>query len=354
MVLLHGASTLLYDEIRLTPEQLLKKQARMSPYEPRVSVLIVTYNHLHFVEAAIESARDQKCDFTFEILIADDGSADGTCLILERYRAANDPRLRFLLSEQNPGDYGNGLFIAALAQCRGEYVAWLDGDDYWTDEKKLQTMVSYLDGHPELSGAFHAAAIVSLPEARQRILRPPEIKSVYLFDDLVFSNIVLSSTTVYRMSGFPSLEPYRDILCLDWVLHLLQARRSGIGYVDEVMAAYRIHDQGVWSRLPPVRQQEEILAFVERIPELFDYDTPAYRRRLAREWSRLAFAEKSLHRDDQARMAAKKALLNDRGSLVNLLRLAAAFALPAPLLRLLRRIGGGVGRRLRRWKILSV
>ena len=123
-------------------------------------------------------------------------------------------------------------------------MAWLDGDDYWIDEEKLQTMVSYLDQNPELSGAFHAAAVVSLPDAPPRVLRPPEIRSVYRFDDLLWSNIVPSSTTVYRMAGFPSLETYRDILCLDWVLHLLQARRGGIGYVDEVMAAYRIHDQG--------------------------------------------------------------------------------------------------------------
>jgi glycosyltransferase involved in cell wall biosynthesis len=336
----------------------------------KATVLVVTFNHAAFIEAAIDSALAQECDFPFEVLVADDFSTDGTRAVLERYRDSNDPRLRFFLPDRNLGGSGNGLFIAALHECRGEYVAWLDGDDYWTSKSKLQTMVRFLDERPELRGAFHPVEVIGDNEqtgmsalhgahGAQTFLSAPSIyppralKNVYRFEDLLWSNAVPSSGVVYRRSTLPALEPYADVLCLDWVLHLLQARDGGIGCVDRVMGVYRVHDRGVWSRLPAVRQQEEILAFAERIPELFDYEPPEYRRRLAREWSRLAFAEKSLHRDAEARTAAKRALLHGRRSPVNLLRLAAAFTLPAPLLRLLRRMGGGVGRRLRRWRVPS-
>jgi glycosyltransferase involved in cell wall biosynthesis len=322
-----------------------------SSYSVKATVLIVTYNHESFVEKAIESARAQQCDFPFEILVADDCSTDGTRAILNRYRASGDPRIRFFLPDQNLGSFGNHLFIAALAQCRGEYVAWLDGDDYWTDDAKLQTMVRYLDERPQLNGAFHPVAVHgSGSDGAPTFVSPPEVKLVYRFDDLLWSNVVPSSAIVYRRSTLPSLEPYADVLCLDWVLHLLQARSGGIGYVDRVMGVYRVHDAGVWSSLPAVRRMEELTGFMDRAPELFQYDSRPYRRRMARQWAELALAERAAHRGAEAREAARNAWRNDRHSMVALLTLGIAFTFPAPLLRLFRRVSGGIGRRLRRWR----
>ena len=78
-------------------------------------------------------------------------------------------------------------------------------------------------------------------------------KSVYGFDDLLWSNFVPSSAVVYRRAAIPSLAPYADIVMLDWVLHLFAARNGGMGYVDRVMAVYRVHAGGVWSRLSPLQ-----------------------------------------------------------------------------------------------------
>jgi glycosyltransferase involved in cell wall biosynthesis len=317
---------------------------------PKATILIVTYNHEAFIEKAIDSALSQRCGFAFDLLIADDGSTDGTRAILERYRASGDPRLRFFLPEQRLGNYGNRLFIAALAECRGDYMAWLDGDDYWTDDAKLQTMVDALDRNPEWSAAFHPVDVVrSGSDTPAPLAAPPAKKRAYGFEDLLWSNFIPSSAVVYRRSSIPPLEPYAGVLTLDWVMHLFGARNGGIGYVDRIMGVYRVHDAGVWSGLPRLERMEEITAFQDRIPELFGYDTRRYRNRMARAWADLAVAERAVHRRDEARDAARHALRNARFSTRVLLMLAVAFTFPSPFLDLFRRITGGIGRRVRRW-----
>jgi glycosyltransferase involved in cell wall biosynthesis len=316
----------------------------------KATVLVVTFNHAAFIEAAIDSALAQECDFPFEVLVADDCSTDGTRAVLERYQASNDPRLRFFLPERNLGGLGNGLFIAALRECRGEYVAWLDGDDYWTSHSKLQTMVRFLDERPELRGAFHPVAVVDEKEqtgmSAPSVYPPRSVKDVYRFEDLLWSNAVPSSGIVYRRATLPALEPYAGVLCLDWVLHLLQARSGGIGYVDRVMGVYRVHDKGVWSSLPAMRRMEELTSFMDRVPALFAYDNVSYRRRMGSEWASLALAERSFRRNEEARQAARNALRGDRRSLRALLTLAVAFAFPAPLLKIARRVSGRMRRYL--------
>jgi glycosyltransferase involved in cell wall biosynthesis len=280
--------------------------------------------------------------------VADDASTDGTRAILERYRASGDPRLRFFLPGQSLGNSGNGLFIAALAQCDTEYMAWLDGDDYWTDDQKLQTMIDALDRNREWSAAFHPVIARRDGSQEETPFLPPVKKSVYRFEDLLWTNFIPSSGVVYRRASIPPLEPYFDVLTLDWVLHLFGARDGGIGYVDGMMAVYRVHDAGVWSGLPQLRRIEEITAFQDRIPALFGYETPRFRNRMARKWADLAVAERAAHRRSEAHDAARHAMQRAPFSFRVLVILAVAFTFPTRLLPFFRRVTAGIGRRIHR------
>jgi glycosyltransferase involved in cell wall biosynthesis len=93
------------------------------------SVLIDTYNHERFIEQAIASVLEQ--DFPVserEILVVDDGSTDRTAEIVRKF----EPRVR-LLQKENGGQAS--AFNAAIPECKGEIVAFLDGDDWWTPNK---------------------------------------------------------------------------------------------------------------------------------------------------------------------------------------------------------------------------
>jgi glycosyltransferase involved in cell wall biosynthesis len=114
-----------------------------------IAVCIATYNQQSFIAQCIESVLSQQCDEPMRIYIGDDASTDGTADICEQY-AASDERIVYVRRDKNMGLTNNtiDLYYRIMAdEC--EYIAMLDGDDYWTDPHKLQLQIDYLRAHPE-------------------------------------------------------------------------------------------------------------------------------------------------------------------------------------------------------------
>ncbi|MCR4675572.1 MAG: glycosyltransferase [Lachnospiraceae bacterium] len=115
-----------------------------------VSVAIITYNQEKYIRKAIESVLMQKRDFDIEILIGDDASSDQTSDILREYDNKYPGLFRLKLHENNVGATKNSHDIYSKA--KGKYLALLEGDDYWTDDQKLQKQVDFLEMNPEYVG----------------------------------------------------------------------------------------------------------------------------------------------------------------------------------------------------------
>src|SRR5580698_6864948 len=121
--------------------------------KPFVSILIDTYNHEKFIEQAILSAIEQ--DFPAaerEIIVVDDGSSDGTPEIVRKF----EPRVR-LLRKENGGQAS--AFNAGIPECRGEVVAFLDGDDWWA-RKKLSRVIPVFAEDPKIGVVGHGTITV--------------------------------------------------------------------------------------------------------------------------------------------------------------------------------------------------
>ncbi len=119
----------------------------------KVSVLVVTYNHENYIVQAIDSILAQEVNFDYEILIIEDCSTDRTRSIVLDLQAKYPERIRLSLAEQN--ECSNKRFATEFLASPAEYVATLDGDDYWTSPHKLQKQVDFLDAHPECAICFH-------------------------------------------------------------------------------------------------------------------------------------------------------------------------------------------------------
>ena len=126
---------------------------------PKVSVIVITYNHQNFLAQTLDSVLEQETNFDFEIIISDDCSTDQTPTIIRAYQAKYPNKIKALLHPKNLGGFGKNNTLAALEACSGQYIAALDGDDYWIDKNKLQTQADYLDQNPNFSGCFHNAEI---------------------------------------------------------------------------------------------------------------------------------------------------------------------------------------------------
>ena len=112
-----------------------------------ISVVLTTYNHESYISRAIESILGQKCDDAIEIVIGDDCSTDGTMCICQEY-AARYPNICYIRHKKNIGLIDN--YRCTILNCHGEYIAWLDGDDYWCDEQKLQYQKCILEANIEI------------------------------------------------------------------------------------------------------------------------------------------------------------------------------------------------------------
>jgi glycosyltransferase involved in cell wall biosynthesis len=114
---------------------------------PCVSVFMPTYNQKTYITEAIEHVLRQKTTFPFELIIGEDYSTDGTREIVFQYQEKNPDIIRALTSDSNVGAWANNRRM--LEACRGKYIAYCDGDDYWHDAGKLQKQVDFLDCHPD-------------------------------------------------------------------------------------------------------------------------------------------------------------------------------------------------------------
>lgn len=232
---------------------------------PEVSVFIQTYQHAAYIGEAIDSVLDQHAPFGFEIVIADDCSTDGTREILERYRARYPDQIRLLLPERNLGP--TELFRRAVGQLRGRYVAWLDGDDFWSDEEKLALQVRALREHPEWAACFHDATVDHSDGSSPDRPYVPNIGGVAVtFTDLLRSNCVPALSVMARgelVRGLPDW--VWSSLWSDWLALIAIARHGDIGYLPYAMGTYRVHDGGVSAGQSRVEQLEEDVRFYEAL-----------------------------------------------------------------------------------------
>ena len=115
-----------------------------------LSIDVITYNHAKFIRKCLDSILMQKTNFSFEVLIHDDASTDGTADIIREYEAKYPDIIKPIYQTENQWQKNIGISKNFQhPRIHGKYVALCEGDDYWTDENKLQKQVDFLEKHPE-------------------------------------------------------------------------------------------------------------------------------------------------------------------------------------------------------------
>jgi glycosyltransferase involved in cell wall biosynthesis len=246
----------------------------------KVSVLTTTYNHEPFIGENIESVLAQQTSFAFEQVIGEDGSTDRTPAIVEDYWRRRPDVIRPILRPRNAGRRQN--FFECFRACQGDYIAILEGDDYWTAPHKLQVQADLLDANPGIAICFHAFEQCFEDGAPPRVSRRRRAR--YTLDDLLESNFVPTCTVMFRNRLFDEFPPWFAAMPAgDWPLHVLNAQHGDIAYIDEVMAMHRTHSGGVWSPRPVSERRQSMLTILQAFRDNLD---PRYRPTLERSMAR--------------------------------------------------------------------
>jgi len=163
---------------------------------PLASVQMVTYNHAPFIKRAVEGVLSQKAAFPFELVIGEDCSPDGTRDIALDYERRYPDRVRVVTSDKNVGLHPNVL--RTQEACRGEYLLFCEGDDWWHDPSKLQTQVDFLDQHPDY-GLVHCnydTFEVAANKLKRGVIHGPN----GLQDDNAFLEIMLRKRRILTLT----------------------------------------------------------------------------------------------------------------------------------------------------------
>lgn len=221
--------------------------------QPLVSVLMMTYNHGPYIAQAIESVLAQETRFPFDLIICDDASTDGAREIAMEY-ARKDPRIVLSLQEKNTRFTKN--FMDGCALIRGKYLAFCEGDDYWTDTNKLEKQVGYLEEHPDFTVCAHRVQMLreqdkqpdSTPQFIYKDCSADEARikdGIFYPDEAIGNYYFQTGSLVLRWrfrEGFPHW--FRKRMMFDHFMFMLHAVEGKIKYFDEVMSVWRRHESG--------------------------------------------------------------------------------------------------------------
>lgn len=233
---------------------------------------MVTYNHEKYIKQAIESVLMQKTNFDYELVIGEDCSEDNTRKVLSRHLARFPTRIRVFFNNKNLGPGKN--FIRTFNTCKGTYIALLEGDDYWTNTNKLQKQVDLLDSNPAYSMCFHTTQAFYEANPKKAYLIPSQDrkKRHYVVEDILQYNFIASCSAIYRNGLVKKLPSWFNMLEVgDWPLHILFAMHGVIGYIDEVMAKYRIHDSSNFSSKTKIHNFLAIIKTQQRLNRYLNY-----------------------------------------------------------------------------------
>ena len=160
---------------------------------PLVSVCMTTYNHEAYLPRAIESVLEQQTSFGVELVLGEDCSTDGTRAVCEAYAARYPDRIRLVTSAENVGWRAN--YRRTFEACRGRYVAYLDGDDWWCDAHKLRRQVEYMESDPACGMCYTGALNFWQAEGRTAPDHPAHYTD---FDRLLCSLTITNCATLAR------------------------------------------------------------------------------------------------------------------------------------------------------------
>lgn len=239
-----------------------------------VSVICLTYNHAPYIRQCLDGFVMQKTNFAFEVIVHDDASTDDTQSIIQEYADVYPKLFRPILQKEN--QYSKHMQIGKsyiFPCCRGKYIAYCEGDDYWTDPYKLQKQVDILESCPQYIFCCHRYQIYDthnntfsldyaqhLFQSNENVIVTPQVQSTTWVTKLLSMVIRTTEYLKAQERAFCLYGDTRD----SYVFYELLKLGNGLA-LNQFMGVYRQQASGVWSQLNEVQKAETNYLIFEKI-----------------------------------------------------------------------------------------
>ena len=221
-----------------------------------VSVMCTAFNHKEYIREALEGMVNQQTDFDYEILINDDVSTDGTADIVREYAEKYPAKVRAFFPENNLYSQNIDVYYHTFfPNARGKYVAFCEGDDYWTDMTKLQQQVDFLESHPEYSACVHNTELFYCAgnHENEPLIKREGERDVE-FEDILpgMNNAWHTSSLMAKTELLKNPPDYYYVACDygfgDYPYGIWLRFNGPVHFIDRCMSVYRINsNMGSWS-----------------------------------------------------------------------------------------------------------
>lgn len=219
----------------------------------QVSVVMITYGHDKFIKQAVESILEQECTFNFELIIGNDASPDNTDIVIKEILNSNPlaNKVKYFNHEKNIGFMENHIFV--LQKAKGKYIAICEGDDYWTDRKKLQKQFDFLEQNHDFSLVFHDCNMFY--QDKNELGSNGIVENIdnreYSRLEIFEKWIIPTGSVFFRTNSINEklYQIYRDKRALfgDTYTNLFISKSGKIFGLKDKMSVYRIHQGGLTS-----------------------------------------------------------------------------------------------------------
>lgn len=192
----------------------------------------------------------QQTSFPFEVVVHDDASTDGTAAVIREYTVRFPEILKPILQSENQFSQEPGRVTRiAISAAKGKYIAYCEGDDYWTDPLKLQKQVDLLESDPAASGCFHfVQQVYDHSETIGRLFGDHGPKRRFTVTDTISERALFHPASfMFRRSALHLPKWYGSIKSGDMAMFTLVANEGYLACIPDTMAVYRKHDRGITS-----------------------------------------------------------------------------------------------------------
>lgn len=217
-----------------------------------VSVYCLCYNHAKYLRDALEGFVQQETSFSFEVIVHDDASTDGSREIIEEYAKKHPDKIKTILQKEN--QYSKSVdivkeFIVPLM--KGKYVAVCEGDDYWTDSHKLQIQYDFLEIHSEYVACVHNCERVDATSGEKDIMYDvDEDKDIDFYMASLGGGSYYQTASLFYRKEYLIEKPdfFREAKSFgDYPLAMYLTLAGKVRYLCDVMSVYRVNVPGSWT-----------------------------------------------------------------------------------------------------------
>lgn len=218
-----------------------------------ITVVLMTYNQKNYISQSLESILAQKIDTSFDVLVHDDCSNDGTYEIVLDYQKKYPNKIKII--HQNERKFLNDgfnmmIYKYVVPYIKSKYIAYCDGDDYWCDVHKLRKQYDFMESHKDYSMCFHSAYQLKQNGDMSSKWFIQEDKDIGM-PDLINDNLgirIATSSIFLKSNVFKNFPDWRKTFCVeDFPMYMMAAMNGKIHQLSDIMCVYRQFSIGSWS-----------------------------------------------------------------------------------------------------------